>query len=108
MPAVEEGVISSPVLGNSKTSTPYVTLVPWDPDSKEHVDRLFNQRIACGWKSNQVEKWRGLQKEGKIAISWVVSGPKATHYIDLRFIDHIESNNLLRYFPKMKKRRKSC
>lgn len=50
-----------------------VILIPWDPDSEEHVHRLYDQRIACGWKSDLVEeKWRHLQREGKMAIHWVV------------------------------------
>ncbi|KAL2061224.1 hypothetical protein VTL71DRAFT_7497 [Oculimacula yallundae] len=49
-----------------------VDLIAWDPDSPEHIDRLFQQRVACGWKSSEVEKWRDLQKEGKMAIQWVV------------------------------------
>jgi len=55
-------------------SRPKVTvdLIAWDPDSPEHVERMFQQRIACGWKSDYVEKWRGLQREGKMAIQWVV------------------------------------
>jgi hypothetical protein len=53
--------------------TPKVVLVPWDPDSEEHVERLFGQRIACGWKSDYVQKWRKLQREGQVAFHWVVS-----------------------------------
>ena len=50
-----------------------VDLIAWDPDSKEHVERLYRQRVACGWKQDMIEKWRGLQREGKMAIQWVVS-----------------------------------
>lgn len=51
-----------------------VVLVPWDPDSREHVGRLFAQRVACGWKSELVEsKWTALQRTGEMAIVWVVS-----------------------------------
>ncbi|CZT44459.1 uncharacterized protein RSE6_04627 [Rhynchosporium secalis] len=49
-----------------------IDLIAWNPDSTEHVERLFQQRVACGWKSGDVEKWRGLQREGKMAIQWVV------------------------------------
>ena len=50
-----------------------IGLVPWDPDSPEHVERLYQQRIACGWNKQAVEGWRVLQRAGKIALQWVVS-----------------------------------
>ncbi|CAI4212406.1 unnamed protein product [Parascedosporium putredinis] len=31
-----------------------VDLVPWDPNSDEHVTRLFDQRTACGWRADEV------------------------------------------------------
>ncbi len=49
-----------------------VNLVPWDPDSSQHVQRLYDQRLTCGWKEERVEKWRTMQREGKIAIHWLV------------------------------------
>ncbi|KAH7327477.1 hypothetical protein BKA65DRAFT_462245 [Rhexocercosporidium sp. MPI-PUGE-AT-0058] len=49
-----------------------VNLIAWDPESPEHVERMVQQRIACGWKYDQVEKWRGLQREGKMTLQWVV------------------------------------
>jgi hypothetical protein len=55
-----------------KSTTCQVRLMPWDPDSIEHVQRLIDQRIACGWKSELVPQWISPQKEGKIAIQWIV------------------------------------
>ncbi|KAK9365111.1 hypothetical protein V1509DRAFT_612861 [Lipomyces kononenkoae] len=55
-----------------RSKTGKVALVPWDPDSTEHRERLYQQRIACGWKSDMVDKWQGLQRDGKMAIQWVV------------------------------------
>ncbi|EKD15384.1 uncharacterized protein L3040_001751 [Drepanopeziza brunnea f. sp. 'multigermtubi'] len=49
-----------------------VSLIAWDPESPAHVGRLFQQRVACGWKSDCVESWRHLQRQGKMAIQWVV------------------------------------
>lgn len=49
-----------------------IVLLPWDPDSPSHVERLYQQRIACGWNKEAVEGWRQLQREGKIALHWVV------------------------------------
>ncbi|KAG0647766.1 hypothetical protein D0Z07_6646 [Hyphodiscus hymeniophilus] len=53
-------------------SKPQIDLLPWDPDSSEHVERLYQQRRACGWNKQAVEEWRSLQRDGKIALHWVV------------------------------------
>lgn len=52
-----------------------IVLVAWDPESLEHVERLYQQRIACGWNEEDVEEWRGLQRSGKMALQWVVRTP---------------------------------
>ncbi|KAI0204653.1 hypothetical protein F4808DRAFT_414466 [Astrocystis sublimbata] len=58
----------------SGPTTP-VYLIPWDPDSQEHVDRMKLQRIACGWKVDEVEGWREPQRKGLVGIHWVVLHP---------------------------------
>jgi len=50
-----------------------IYLIPWDPDSQEHVDRMKLQRVACGWKVEQVDSWRDTQRKGDIGLHWVVS-----------------------------------
>ena len=50
-----------------------VILIPWDPDSPEHAERLRLQRVACGWSRDQVERWRIQQREGTKALHWIVS-----------------------------------
>lgn len=50
-----------------------VDLIAWDPESPAHIERMFQQRVACGWKQDHVENWRGLQREGKMTLQWVVS-----------------------------------
>ncbi|KAI4595179.1 hypothetical protein KJ359_007155 [Pestalotiopsis sp. 9143b] len=52
-----------------------VTLIPWDPESADHVERLRLQRIACGWKVQQVDNWRDSQRSGDIGMHWVVLTP---------------------------------
>ncbi|KAF7919180.1 uncharacterized protein EAE98_009500 [Botrytis deweyae] len=49
-----------------------VDLIPWDPDSPSHVERLFNQRVACTWNSEYVESWREKQRRGAITLQWIV------------------------------------
>ncbi|KAJ5046565.1 uncharacterized protein L3040_003804 [Drepanopeziza brunnea f. sp. 'multigermtubi'] len=46
-----------------------VTLAPWDPESPTHVERMYEQ---CGWKAGPAERCRGLQRQGVIALQWVV------------------------------------
>ncbi|KAK9482181.1 hypothetical protein V1527DRAFT_35751 [Lipomyces starkeyi] len=74
-----------------------VILVPWDPNSSEHRQRLYEQRVACGWKEDMIGKWQGLQREGKMTIQWVVLSDddpardsKLAHHI-LRFPAEKES-----------------
>ncbi|KAH9221774.1 hypothetical protein DL95DRAFT_327136 [Leptodontidium sp. 2 PMI_412] len=59
------------------TPTPAATvlLIPWDPESPAHVERMYEQRVACGWKAEQVESWRALQRSGKYTLQWVVLDP---------------------------------
>ncbi|KAI1366288.1 hypothetical protein F5Y08DRAFT_142173 [Xylaria arbuscula] len=62
--------------GEKPTKGPLpVYLIPWDPDSQEHVDRMKLQRIACGWKVQQVDSWRETQRTGQAGLHWVVLHP---------------------------------
>ncbi|TGO52562.1 hypothetical protein BOTNAR_0320g00050 [Botryotinia narcissicola] len=49
-----------------------VDLIPWNPDSLSHVERLFNQRVVCTWNSEYVESWREKQRQGAITLQWIV------------------------------------
>ncbi|KAI1186345.1 hypothetical protein F5B17DRAFT_366588 [Nemania serpens] len=57
------------------SSMPAVYLIPWDPNSQGHVDRMKLQRIACGWKVEEVDGWRDAQRQGHIGLHWVVLHP---------------------------------
>ncbi|KAI1314243.1 hypothetical protein F5Y03DRAFT_6293 [Xylaria venustula] len=57
--------------GKSSTGLVAVYLIPWDPDSQEHVDRMKLQRIACGWKFDQVDSWKDPQRKGQVGLHWV-------------------------------------
>ncbi|KAK1992856.1 hypothetical protein LX36DRAFT_752741 [Colletotrichum falcatum] len=52
-------------------STTRVTLIPWDPESADHVSRMMDQRIECGWDSELVPEWRGYQRSGFKCIYWI-------------------------------------
>lgn len=67
-----------------KSSKPQVQLIPWDPTSPEHVQRLVQQRIACGWDHEAVEGWKAAQESGKFNLQWVVSTlPHFTSYSEI-------------------------
>ncbi|KAF7536951.1 hypothetical protein G7054_g4115 [Neopestalotiopsis clavispora] len=65
----------SPPIESDRGASQAITMIPWDPDCTEHVERLRLQRIACGWKADQVDNWRELQKSGKIGMHWIVLTP---------------------------------
>ncbi|KAK2016443.1 hypothetical protein LZ32DRAFT_601253 [Colletotrichum eremochloae] len=50
-----------------------VTLIPWDPESADHVTRMLDQRIECGWDSDMVPSWQAYQRSGFKCIYWIVS-----------------------------------
>ncbi|KAE9381843.1 hypothetical protein N431DRAFT_320565 [Stipitochalara longipes BDJ] len=54
------------------TSKPRVQLIPWDPASPEHVERLVQQRITCGWDSEAVPSWIEKQVSAVFNLSWLV------------------------------------
>lgn len=62
-----------------------VALVPWDPESPAHSDRLYQQRIACGWEKELVESWKDLQRQGKKSIFWIVSSFTPSIFVQLSF-----------------------
>jgi hypothetical protein len=62
----------------SATQKDQIVLVPWDPVSAEHVERLYEQRLQCGWDKQRVEGWREKQTTGRKCIFWIVSGHENT------------------------------
>lgn len=54
------------------TSKAGIVLIPWDPESPEHIERLYQQRVACGWYEDLIESWRPRQRSGNIALQWIV------------------------------------
>lgn len=57
-------------LPSSKYSN--VELVPWDPDSDAHGQRLYDQRVACSWDEDLIDEWRAKVREGKKFLYWIV------------------------------------
>ena len=61
-----------------KSRSSQVELIPWDPESPAHAERLYEQRIACGWDEDKIEAWKDLQRRGKMNLQWVVSQKSAS------------------------------
>jgi hypothetical protein len=53
--------------------TEKVYLIPWDQNNQGHYDRMYTQRIACGWRQDDVPGWKKLQTEGGMMMYWIVS-----------------------------------
>ncbi|KAM0723660.1 hypothetical protein Q7P37_000648 [Cladosporium fusiforme] len=52
---------------------PTVTLIPWDPASPEHVQRMVEQRTVCGWHAPCVAtEWKDGHTEGTKCIYWLI------------------------------------
>ncbi|KAJ2902602.1 hypothetical protein MKZ38_000363 [Zalerion maritima] len=68
-----------------KKEVPKLRLIPWDPLSSDHADRLYRQRLVCGWDYGLIDEWKEEQKAGTKAIYWVVlddSGPAKDKLLD--------------------------
>jgi hypothetical protein len=49
-----------------------VELIPWDYKSTEHVTRWYEQRVACGWRAEEVPENVEKAKKGDRMFYWVV------------------------------------
>ncbi|KAL0940524.1 uncharacterized protein CTRU02_203287 [Colletotrichum truncatum] len=65
-----------------------VQLVPWDPDSQDHVTRMVDQRIECGWSFDKVPSWQDDQRTGFKCIYWIVIDPESPE-ADIKLSKHI-------------------
>ncbi|KAJ5610693.1 Acyl-CoA N-acyltransferase [Penicillium lagena] len=54
------------------SSKSQVTLVPWDPKSTTHLQRLVEQRLQCTWDHEKVAtSWRESQIKGNKCLYWI-------------------------------------
>ncbi|KAI3402098.1 hypothetical protein diail_27 [Diaporthe ilicicola] len=49
-----------------------IDLVPWDFTSEEHQQRMYLQRLACGWRSDEIQRWVELGRAGDKTLYWIV------------------------------------
>ncbi|KAF4425109.1 hypothetical protein F53441_14190 [Fusarium austroafricanum] len=59
----------------SATVQDQLVLIPWDPNSPEHVNRIYEQRMQCGWDKHLVEGWKAKQVSGSKSIFWIDKTP---------------------------------
>jgi hypothetical protein len=58
----------------AKMSRSIVEFIPWDAESAEHIERLVQQRVDCGWHAGLVDgPWKEAQQAGTKCIYWIVS-----------------------------------
>lgn len=50
-----------------------VELIPWDPDSDTHAQRLYEQRVACTWDQDLIDEWKVKVRDGNKFFYWIVS-----------------------------------
>ena len=50
-----------------------VYLVPWDAADDGQVQRMHDQRVACGWREIEVPEWKELMLKGEKIFYWIVS-----------------------------------
>jgi hypothetical protein len=50
-----------------------IILIPWDPKSEAHIERMAKQRLACGWRYDEIPEWVGKQLRGTKSLFWMVS-----------------------------------
>lgn len=77
-----DSTIATPLSPKPKSE---VILIPWDTTSTEHVDRLVQQRIACGWDHQAVQGWKAAQEAGTFNLQWIVSQSPASNLDLLKF-----------------------
>ncbi|KAI0971491.1 hypothetical protein F4678DRAFT_479353 [Xylaria arbuscula] len=49
-----------------------IEVIPWDHLSPEHVQRMHSQRVACGWRADEVPEWVESTKRGGKLFYWAV------------------------------------
>jgi hypothetical protein len=56
----------------SQRASEKVDLIPWDPVDDDHYQRMYSQRIACGWREDEVALWKKEVLAGHVFFYWIV------------------------------------
>ncbi|KAK7211796.1 hypothetical protein V2G26_018974 [Clonostachys chloroleuca] len=66
------------------TTRTIVEFIPWDAESPEHIQRLIQQRVDCGWHSGLVDgPWKEAHQAGTKCIYWIVLSKDDANYSSL-------------------------
>ncbi|PVH75198.1 hypothetical protein DL98DRAFT_466739 [Cadophora sp. DSE1049] len=65
-----------------------MSVIPWDPTSKQQFERLRQQRISCGWGEENVSNWRNQQLAGQKVLLWLLLSPTHPCY-DTLMTSHV-------------------
>ncbi|KAI0398841.1 hypothetical protein F4802DRAFT_104194 [Xylaria palmicola] len=49
-----------------------IDIIPWDHLSLEHITRMHDQRMACGWRASEVPEWAESAKRGGKVFYWAI------------------------------------
>ncbi|KAI0106286.1 hypothetical protein GGR51DRAFT_178772 [Nemania sp. FL0031] len=49
-----------------------IEIIPWDHLSPKHIQRMHDQRVACGWRASEVPEWVESAKRGGKMFYWAV------------------------------------
>jgi len=47
-----------------------IVLIPWDATSDEQYQRMYDQRVACGWRADELPEWKEKQIKGTKFLYW--------------------------------------
>lgn len=59
--------------GQANSKYDKVRLVPWDPTDERQFQRMYDQRVACGWRADEVAAWKEKMLKGSKFLYWIVS-----------------------------------
>ena len=63
---------------NTKKAYDKVELIPWDPVDEKQFQRMYDQRVACGWRHDEVEGWKEKMLNGQKFLYWIVGSDSAS------------------------------
>ena len=81
-------------------SKPQIQLIPWDPTSPSHIERLTQQRRTCGWDWEYVQSWVEKQESAVFNLSWLVRSPSSSHFpsnLNPQVLDESSSSQLAQH-----------
>ncbi|KAF7561705.1 hypothetical protein G7046_g2435 [Stylonectria norvegica] len=66
-----------------------VKLIPWNPTDEQHFQRLYDQRVACGWRFDDVGEWKDKMLKGEKFLFWITLADDLPHKSEL-LVHHVE------------------